>query len=165
MKLDIIEIPKLFADLRMDAALLHDLSGILVDQESIRQWDRGDRWVEERLRFSFAHEIGHLKLHHALISAAQFRDIEDFKAWACDPQHYRKAEFQADEFAGRFLVPHDLLVEEYDNYVKAYEYADEAWRDIEGMREHIAKKIAPRFGVNHQVIETRFDRKRIWPAE
>ena len=31
--------------------------------------------------------------------------------------------------------------------------------------EFIAKKIGPRFGVNHQVIETRFDHEGIWPAE
>jgi hypothetical protein len=165
LRLDIIEIPRLFADLNMDAALLHDLSGILVDQESIRQWDKGNSWVERRLRFSFAHEIGHLKLHSNLIADANFRDVGDFESWACEPQHYRKAEFQADEFAGRLLVPHDLLIAEYDRCVGAFQQADDSWRDIEGMREHVAKKIAPRFGVNHQVIETRFDRERIWPTE
>jgi hypothetical protein len=33
------------------------------------------------------------------------------------------------------------------------------------MRTHLAKTIAPRFGVNHQVIETRFAREGIWPLE
>jgi hypothetical protein len=32
-------------------------------------------------------------------------------------------------------------------------------------REFIANKVAPRFGVNHQVIETRFDHEGIWLAE
>jgi hypothetical protein len=42
---------------------------------------------------------------------------------------------------------------------------ESGWREIEGAREFIAKKIAPRFGVNHQVIETRFDHEGIWPVE
>ena len=35
----------------------------------------------------------------------------------------------------------------------------------EHFRAFVAKKIAPRFGVNPQVIETRFDHERIWPLE
>jgi len=43
--------------------------------------------------------------------------------------------------------------------------AEAGWREIEGARDFVAKKVAPRFGVNHQVIGTRFDREGIWPAE
>ena len=43
--------------------------------------------------------------------------------------------------------------------------AEPGWREIEGAREFIAKKIAPRFGVNHQVIKTRFDHEGIWSVE
>lgn len=49
--------------------------------------------------------------------------------------------------------------------IQRAEAADSAWREIEGVREHIAKRIAPRFGVNHQVIEVRLDRESIWPGE
>jgi Zn-dependent peptidase ImmA (M78 family) len=94
-----------------------------------------------------------------------FRSIEEFRAWAGDPANYESAEYQANEFAGRLLVPRDILLKCYDDYRQKAEGADPTWREIEGMREHLAKKIAPRFGVNHQVIETRFDRERIWPVE
>ena len=70
----------------------------------------------------------------------------------------------ANEFAGRFLVPHEILVSEYDQACKNLASAEVGWREIEGAREFIAKKIAPRFGVNHQVIETRFDHEGIWPV-
>ena len=43
--------------------------------------------------------------------------------------------------------------------------ADPSWHEIEGMRTHVAKHMAPRFGVNYQVIETRFAHERIWPLE
>jgi len=39
------------------------------------------------------------------------------------------------------------------------------WRTVPGMRDHFAKRIAPRFGVNAQVIETRLDREGLWPQE
>jgi hypothetical protein len=62
-------------------------------------------------------------------------------------------------------VPRDILLSEYDICCQKFKIADQKWHEIEGMREHVAKKIAPRFGVNHQVIETRFDREGIWPLE
>ncbi|MCU0858682.1 MAG: ImmA/IrrE family metallo-endopeptidase [Pontiellaceae bacterium] len=89
--------------------------------------------------------------------------MEDFKRWAGSPENYRMAEYQANEFAGRLLVPLDLLQEEFERHRQKAEEYDPKWREIEGMREHIAKLISPRFGVNHQVIEVRFDHEGLWP--
>lgn len=74
-------------------------------------------------------------------------------------------ESQADEFAGQFLMSPDILREEYDHYLRNISAADPDWHEVEGMRAHVAQKIAQRFGVNHQVVETRFDREGIWPVE
>ncbi|HLD69244.1 MAG TPA: hypothetical protein VJA17_00605, partial [Candidatus Omnitrophota bacterium] len=62
------------------------------------------------------------------------------------------------------LVPREILLKEYDLYCWKADQADPEWRNIEGMREHVTRKLAPRFGVNYQVLETRFDRENIWPA-
>lgn len=163
LKLDIIELPDLFLSQHIDAALLPDLSGIYIDQEELRAWDLNDHWIERRLRFSVAHEIGHYLLHNELLKN-KFASIEDFKEWAKDRENYNAAEYQADEFAGRLLVPREILLKEYDYYCQKAHAADAEWHNIEGMREHVARKLAPRFGVNYQVIETRFDRENIWPA-
>lgn len=163
--LNIIPLPDLFVDQHIDAALLPDLTGFYIDQEAYLSWEAGQAWVERRLRFSFAHELGHYFLHKDEILGNRFRSIEEFRKWAKAPEKYTNAEYQADEFAGRFLVPRDVLTEAYDRYRQQAERADPSWREIEGMREHLARKIAPRFGVNHQVIEVRFDREGIWPAE
>ena len=163
LKLDIIELPDLFASQHIDAALLPDLSGIYIDQEELRAWDREDHWIEKRLRFSVAHEIGHYVLHAKLLKN-KFSSIEEFKEWAKDRENYSAAEYQADEFAGRLLVPREILLKEYDLYCRKTGEADPEWRNIEGVREHVARKLAPRFGVNYQVLETRFDRENIWPA-
>jgi Zn-dependent peptidase ImmA (M78 family) len=165
LKLDIIPIENLFADQKIDAALLPDLSGFYTDEDAYMAWERGSPWIERRLRFSFAHELGHFVLHREEIAANEFRSVQEFKQWATAPSNYTNAEIQANEFAGRFLVPRELLVREYDQQTSQLGNAEPHWREIEGMREFIAKKIAPRFGVNHQVIATRFDHEDIWPAE
>ena len=134
------------------------------DEESYMKWEAGQHWIEKRMRFSFAHELGHLVLHGDLIKGDGFQSMEDFKRWAGSSENYRTAEYQANEFAGRLLVPLGLLQEEFDRYRAEAEKLPD-WREIEGMREYIAKKIAPRFGVNHQVIEVRFDREGIWPVD
>jgi len=165
LKLDVIPLENLFAEQRIDAALLPDLSGFYIDEEAYLSWERGFRWIEQRLRFSFAHEVGHYVLHGREIEEHCFETVEEFRRWAAAPSEYGSAEYQANEFAGRFLVPREILLSEYDQACKNLAGAEPGWREIEGAREFIAKKVAPRFGVNHQVIETRFDHEGIWPAE
>ena len=165
LKLDVIPLPNLFAEEHIDAALMLDLSGFYIDEDAYMAWERGLRWVEKRLRFSFAHELGHYHLHQKEIAANRFQTLAEYKRWAGDRAVYMSAEYQADEFAGRFLVPIDVLNREYDEQCQKAKAGNPDWRQIEGMREYIAKKIAPRFGVNHQVIEVRLDREGIWPAE
>jgi hypothetical protein len=164
LKLDVIPLPNLFVDQRLDAALLPDLSGFYIDEDAYMSWERGQRWVEQRLRFSFAHELGHYVLHREAIAAHRFESMAQFRQWASAPSTYGSAEYQANEFAGRFLVPVDVLQNEYDRQYQKLSVSSPHWREIEGMREYVAKQIAPRFGVNHQVIEVRFDREGIWPV-
>ncbi len=162
--LEIIPTPRLFSEIGMDAALAPNLETVYVDEESYLKWEAGKNWIEKRLRFSFAHELGHRVLHADIIQESTFKSLDDFKRWAGSPENYRRAEYQADEFAGRLLVPIDILKAEYDRYQVEAEKFDPNWQEIEGIREHMAKKIAPRFGVNHQVIEVRFDHESIWPV-
>lgn len=165
LKFDVIDIPDMFADLRVDAAIVPAERAIYMDREALERWDRKDHWIERRLRFTVAHELGHFALHQDYMAGVTFPSIEEFKSWILEHRQNRRVEDQADEFAGRFLVPVEVLRKSYDQYVQNIARADPNWRDIEGMREHIAKRLASRFGVNHQVIETRFDHEGIWPAE
>ena len=162
---DVIEIPGMSADLRMDAAIVPRAKTVYVDREAIDGWERRDRWIERRLRFSIAHELGHLHLHQEYQDGFQFSDAAHFKRWIREHRQNGRLEDQADEFAGRFLVPPGLLMEEFDALNRRMNAADSTWQEIEGARTHAAKKIAPRFGVNHQVIETRFAREDIWPLQ
>jgi Zn-dependent peptidase ImmA (M78 family) len=105
LKLDVIPLRDLFAEQKIDAALLPDLSGFYIDEDAYMSWEHGFRWVEQRLRFSFAHEIAHYVLHKAEIAVNRFETMEQFRRWAAVPSPYGSAEYQANEFAGRFLVP------------------------------------------------------------
>ena len=165
LQFDVIDIPNLFADIRMDAAIVPGERTIYVDRDAIEGWDRRDRWIEKRLRFSVAHELGHYIMHQDYLKDIGFADFGQFKQWILDHRRANRIEDQADEFAGRFLVPPDILRNEYDQFQRRMADADPCWHDIEGMRTHVAKHIAPRFGLNHQVIETRFAHERIWPLE
>lgn len=162
---DVIDIPNLFADLQMDAAIVPGEKAIYVDKDALEGWDRHDRWSEKRLRFSIAHELGHHVMHQAVMADLIFSDFVTFKRWILDHRRSGRIEDQANEFAGRFLVPSDILLAEYDAIQKRMTAAEPRWREIEGARAFVAKSIAPRFGVNPQVIETRFDHERIWPLE
>jgi Zn-dependent peptidase ImmA (M78 family) len=165
MRFDLVDLEDLFADLRMDAAILPAEKTIFVDRDALHGWEKKHRWIEQRLRFSVAHELGHLVLHKDYMNEVSFRSRAEFKSWVLQQRSDQTAVIQADEFAGRFLVNRDLLLQEYDAYTKRAAAADSAWHEIEGMREHVARKLAPRFGVNHQVIETRLQREGIWPLE
>lgn len=165
LEFDVIDSPNLFADLRMDAAIAPTERVIFIDRESLERWERQDQWLEKRLRFSVAHELGHFVLHKDLMTSIRFSTMDQFKQWIIEHRRSKRIEDQADEFAGRFLVPLAILREEYDRFCHKLSSADPAWHEIEGMRSHFAKTLAPRFGVNPQVIETRFDHEDIWPLE
>ena len=44
LRFDVIDIPNLFADIRMDAAIVPGERTIYVDRDAIEGWDRRDRW-------------------------------------------------------------------------------------------------------------------------
>jgi len=165
LKFDVIDRPNLFDDLRMDAAIAPTGRTLFIDRESLERWERQDQWIEKRLRFSVAHELGHFVLHKDCMTDIRFSTMDQFKQWIIEHRRNKRIDDQADEFAGRFLVPYDILREEYDRFCQKISSVDPAWHEIEGMRAHVAKTLAPRFGVNPQVIETRFDHEDIWPLE
>jgi Zn-dependent peptidase ImmA (M78 family) len=168
LRLKPIPLKNLWNDLDIDAALTADLKGFYVDEQSyecVLERVEKNHWMENRLRFSIAHEIGHYVLHGPVISGLKYNDIHDYLAWRHAARSGPSPEYQADEFAGRLLVPGDILLREYDRVTATVAKEHKNWRRMSGTRERVARLLAPRFGVNYQVIETRFDREDIWRAE
>ncbi len=165
LKLDVIPFDDLFAKYDSDAAIIQDFTGIYVDAEAYVLWEKGPVWKQNRLRFSVAHELGHYVLHRELAAKLHFQSVEEFALWTRSHggQKYT-VEQAANEFAGRLLVPVERLQELFDEFAAAFDAKMPHWRSSEGMRTAFAETVAPRFGVNAQVIAVRLDREGIWLA-
>ena len=146
----------------VDALLLGDMKSIAVDA-GLYMDDR----MQNRLRYSVAHEIGHKELHAGIYRAAGVSNVEEWIAWfqAMPEDQYSWLEQHAYEFAGRLLVPPERLKAEFAGAVDTAKQAGFTSWDSSGdaAREYIASSICRVFGVSSQVIEKRIDREGLWP--
>ena len=163
--LDPIPFDDLTAKYRVEAAIKADFTGIYLDAEQYSLMEKGPDWKLNRLRFSVAHELGHYFLHRDLPQKENFASLPDFARWN---ENYggRKytVEQEANEFAGRLLVPEARLNAAFDEFAPEAEKLLPNFVVSGPLRDKFAEKIAPRFGVNSQVITIRLDRDAIWPA-
>lgn len=167
LRMDLIPYDLLKADFGADAAILADFSGFYIDGEIFDRIDLVRGAQLNRLRFSIAHELGHLLLHRAYFEAAKILTSDHLLDWL-NEHNGRKYDFEreANEFAGRLLVPVDILRDCFDRMLPAMDaqYGRHAWVANAELRSKTAELIAPRFGVHPIAIETRFDREGIWPS-
>jgi IrrE N-terminal-like domain len=167
LRLDLIPYDRLKEDFGADAAILADFSGFYIDGEIFDRSDLVRGAQLNRLRFSLAHELGHLFLHRELFEAATLQTHEHFLDWL-NEHNGRKYEFERDanEFAGRLLVPVEILKDLFDKMLPAMDrqYGRHVWVSNTEIRSQTTELIAPRFGVHPIAIETRFDREGIWPS-
>jgi Zn-dependent peptidase ImmA (M78 family) len=148
--------------LDIDALLMGDLKSILVDNR-----DFMSPRLEYRVRFSVAHEIGHLILHRDIYAGLQHATAAEwFDYIAAIPEvEYSWVEWQAYEFAGRLLVPPSPLREALQSAIKTAEaagFSDWLAAD-ETALDYIATRIAPKFGVSTEVIAKRLRVEKLWP--
>jgi len=108
LKIDIIPSLNLKQECDSDALISSDWKSILVDQDEYL-----DERYQNRLRFSFAHEIGHFVLHKNIYSSFDITTIEKFYRFIekIPKEQYNFFEIQANKFAGYLLVPRELLEE------------------------------------------------------
>lgn len=78
-----------------------------------------------------------------------------------------RAEYQAREFAGRLLVPPQLLVAELKKLQPLIEQARTVVPDIElpVIKDHVSTKLSKIFLVSHEVIIRRMDAEGISPIQ
>lgn len=155
LKLDIIPFPDLNEKFEVQAALMHDFSGIYVDADSYVVWEKGPRAQQRRLRFSIAHELGHYVLHHEIAKSLQFRSFDDFARWV-KGNHGRQYDLEqaANEFAGRLLVPVERLQSEYDRFATGMTALLANWYTSASIRHQFADTVKTVFEVNTPVIES-----------
>lgn len=161
--LDLVPVNGLREQLDIDALLMGDLSSILLDKRSFMS-----PRLEYRLRFSVAHEIGHLILHRNICAGLQHVSAKEWFDYisAIPDTEYGWVEWQAYEFAGRLLVPPEPLREAVQTSVQAAQaagYADWLAAD-EAALDYLATCIAPKFGVSVEVIAKRLRAEKLWPT-
>lgn len=148
----------------IEALLLGDLKTIAVDRDAFM-----DPRAENRLRFSVAHELGHLILHRAVYGKLRHRSIEEWMEFlmAIPEAEYNWLESHAYEFAGRLLVPPDSLREALRDAVQLAEQAGFTEWDATGETAlgFVANHIRRRFGVSPEVIALRLRIEQFWPLK
>jgi hypothetical protein len=162
--LELIPVAGLREELDIEALLMGELRSILLDKRAFMS-----PRLEYRLRFSVAHEIGHLILHRDIYRGLQHATAQEWSDFigAIPDQEYAWVEWQAYEFAGRLLVPPAPLREAFDATVQAAQtagYADWLAAD-EAALDYLATCIAPKFGVSAEVIAKRLRSEKLWPPK
>lgn len=144
---------------KIDAYLTSDLRGIVVD--IVQYMDDQGRY-NGRLRFSFAHEVGHLVLHQYIYEEFHIETPEEYCDFVLNfpEEEYRDFEWQANEFAGSLLVPRSRFLEEIER-CKAILKEQNLLHLWDENRERTLVRMSPFlskiFGVSSDVIERRME--------
>lgn len=160
LKLDFEPIKNLRLHTGCDALLSWDCKTITID------WDEfQDERHENRLRFSCAHEIGHLILHKDLYRQLRFSTVDEWidLMQKIPEREYSFIEFHANEFAGRLLVPRDALLTSIAGCKDKVKEALKIDKNMDPLmlKEYISSSICKGFGVSAEVISRRIEREQI----
>jgi Zn-dependent peptidase ImmA (M78 family) len=161
LKLRLVPIPvfRLLEEIDIDGFLTKDLKSICVDQEVYENPRK-----ENRLRFTFAHEVGHLVLHRREIQLCRFRTPADWIRFRDDFEDDDLLWFeqQAYEFAGRLLVPRTPLVDEIKRLApKIQDFKRRGGGDEEQIIQAISRSICKKFAVSPEVIARRIKSEKL----
>lgn len=159
LKITPIPVDRLLEDIDIDGFLTKDLQSICIDQD-LYENPRKDN----RLRFTFAHEVGHLVLHRSEIQMCRFRTPRTWKRFREDFEEddLMWFELQAYEFAGRLLVPKGgLLSEIHLLEPRIREFRVRGGNDEEQIIQAVARSINQKFAVSSDVIARRIKSERI----
>lgn len=140
-----------------------DLTAIVVDYDFYMNEKHANR-----IRFSFAHELGHFFLHKEIFAAFDLVDPASWKNFILNvsESEYSNFEWQANEFAGRLLVPHSELVSAIDQsaaIIKENNLTEFLANDPDAVLSRVSPMICKPFGVSADVIKRRVEREGLWP--
>ncbi|MDO9530179.1 MAG: ImmA/IrrE family metallo-endopeptidase [Syntrophales bacterium] len=149
----------------MDAGLRRDMTGIVVDYDRYM-----DTKYASRMRFSFAHEVGHFFIHKEIYAEIGFVSTDEWKDFiqGVPDREYRSCEWQANEFAGRLLVPRHVLkpeIERLYNKIREENLIEYISKDPDAVLVRISPALCRIFGVSEEVIERRLEREDLWPPD
>jgi len=158
MGIDIVREPRLTERIDVEGFLSRNRRTIYID-------DYTQDVLENRYRFTLAHEIGHHELHDAIYRRATFQTVEEFKDFLASLPEQAKArmEFQANCFAGLVLAPKEQLesaVTEAAFRARSRFYETDITDPVD--RGYLVPTVARRLGVSGDVIERRGQFDKLW---
>ena len=161
LNIEIIPEHGLYSTFHTNAYLSVDCKQIRIDFQ--HYWNPQTR---RPMRFSLAHEIGHLVLHSDIIPTIRPTTVEDWKnmRMTIPDKEYDFLELHAYEFAGRFLVPKEKLITEVRRHCDDIKKIYDAYPDIgdDAVISGVANKVCKFFDVSHNVISRRIKFEKIW---
>jgi len=126
-----------------------------------------DDRFENHLRLTFAHELGHFILHRPLLEELDMQTIDDYIGFfdTEKDETYSRFEYQADEFAGRLLVPTGQLQKRLEELINTLQPDQRSLvaSNMECFKDITSEKICREFGVSKAVIAIRLEREGLWP--
>ena len=163
--LDAIPFDDLDNKYRAEAAITADFKGLYIDAEQYSLLEHAPEWRLNRLRFTIAHELGHYFLHQDLPQAEDFQSIANCAKWTANYKGRKyTVEQEANEFAGRLLVPTNKLNTMFDDFSAQIITLVPNFEKNMQLRSQFSERVASKFGVNSSVVEIRLDRDDIWAA-
>jgi len=160
-------IPKhgLMPEYNIKAYLTRELDSIVIDYDYYEE-DRYQNWS----RFSLAHELGHFVLHKDIYANLPISSPDEWKEFSKEiPEKiYSDFEWQANEFAGRLLVPRSQLIKEIERVYKEIEVKEILYyleNDSDAVLWRISPALCKPFCISEDVIEKRVKREKLWPPE
>jgi hypothetical protein len=150
---------KPIAQFGQDAFLLHDLTGIVFDDRAF------ERRNENRLRFSVAHELGHLYLHKDLYGGAGFTTVEEWVDFICQvpPDQYQWIERHADEFAGQLLMPLEPVRAALHETIADAKREGYFPQGADAVLDFCCQAMRRDFGVSADAMRVRLRNAKLWP--
>lgn len=156
--LNIFPFPRLFKDHALNGFLSRDLSTINVDDYQYEQ-------LNEKYRFTIAHELGHYILHKSFYeNLPLFEEANDYIKWrlSVPREDITWFETHGDWFAEQVLVPtaplESICQEVVDKYKGTFTKMDTIPDDV---WSYISNEVATFFDVNPPVVEIRIKREKI----
>jgi len=148
--IDIIPSPNLQARCGADAFITSSWKEMYVDKKQY------ENEANKRINFSVSHEIAHFILHRKIYADLGIKSVEDLYRFIEESpnEEYSRMEWQANDFAGKILVPKDDLekaIEDVTNRVLREELSPELF----------LQELSEIFNVNGGVISIRMTNERM----
>lgn len=153
LKIYVIPVLQLRAFCDTDAFITPNKNQLFVDHDMYM-----DERNRNRLRFSYAHEMGHYILHNELYESLNIDNYEDYYRFydELSEEEYGKIETQANLFASYLLVPRDRLTvykKEIERKFIKKEIVNIKNIEKEMLNSYLAIPLSKLFGISEEAMK------------